>query len=469
MIPQWDAGIVGGIPDVVALVSVHEFGATGDGITNDAPAIQDAIDSIDPPAAVWVPEGDYRLEQQLQFPSGVVLRGAGPDRTKLWVDHDEDAIKVQTFDRGEWVAIVGSVTKGSRTIELVDASELSVGDFIELEQDNDEAAMYTVPEWNQTWAQTAVGSVNQVVGITGNSVQLNDSVRIDMPESLKPVARRQGLVENVGIENLSIERLDTSDRHIFAFKNAANVWIRNVHSIRARKYHVETHTVYRLEVRDCYFDDATDWGAGGHGYGVALSRHVSASLVIDNRFRHLRHSMLLQVGANGNVFIQNHSTEPFQSQGGTWTPADISFHGHFPYSNLVQNNVVQEIGIADHWGPAGPDNVFIGNLVQSENIFAQDNSQHQILIGNVIPMGDILIDATDDYPQTIDLDTYIRHGNVIGGVIQSPDFPNSPTPSGYYNLGDKHLVDPAQLPIDPTQLPSLTPGGVGVFAPKLRP
>jgi pectate lyase-like protein len=61
-------------------VSVTAFGATGNGITDDAPAIQAALDSV--PATggtVFVPAGDYRLGETLVISQGgTTLTGVGP-------------------------------------------------------------------------------------------------------------------------------------------------------------------------------------------------------------------------------------------------------------------------------------------------------------------------------------------------------------------------------------------------------
>jgi Pectate lyase superfamily protein len=62
------------------MVSVTAFGATGNGITDDAPAIQAALDSV--PATggtVFVPAGDYRLGESLVIgQSNITLTGVGP-------------------------------------------------------------------------------------------------------------------------------------------------------------------------------------------------------------------------------------------------------------------------------------------------------------------------------------------------------------------------------------------------------
>ena len=59
-------------------------------------------------------------------------------------------------------------------------------------------------------------------------------------------------------------------------------------------------------------------------------------------------------------------------------------HGHYPFRNLFEGNIVQEIDITDYWGPAGPGNVLLRNIVEREGIEIMDASHGQIVLGNVI-------------------------------------------------------------------------------------
>ena len=103
--------------------------------------------------------------------------------------------------------------------------------------------------------------------------------------------------------------------------------------------------------------------------------------------------MMVHIGANGNVFGYNYSIEPYQNEGGNWTPCDISIHGHYPYANLFEGNIVQEITVADYWGPAGPGNTFLRNRVEKEGITLEDSSNYQNFIGNEIIKGGLVWDT----------------------------------------------------------------------------
>lgn len=108
-----------------AVINVrHEqFGATGDGVTNDAPAINAALEVAraqaeygqDPGVVVYIPAGIYRLDQPLDMNGGVfTVEGAGAYHTVL---------RGNTGDRASVVEMVGSTfsrLKGVLIDDMVD-------------------------------------------------------------------------------------------------------------------------------------------------------------------------------------------------------------------------------------------------------------------------------------------------------------------------------------------------------------
>lgn len=67
-------------PQVPHGVSVKDFGARGDGVTDDSPAFLAALDKVSD-GAIEVPPGRYVITRILEINHhGVVLRGAGPIR-----------------------------------------------------------------------------------------------------------------------------------------------------------------------------------------------------------------------------------------------------------------------------------------------------------------------------------------------------------------------------------------------------
>ncbi|MCP4199635.1 MAG: dockerin [Proteobacteria bacterium] len=428
----WKPGILGGIPELPIVNNVLDFGAVSDNQTDNRIAFQNAINAAAAigGGAVWVPAGTYRFtsttayNSSIDLRSGVVLRGAGMDATHLVFDFNgarADAVKIQDWDYGAFAPVVGGHQKDSNKLTLVDASSFHAGDLAEIQEENN------ILIGNEPWALNAVGEMVEIVSVSDNDITLAEPLHYNYEAGRYPVIRRVGVIEQAGIERMHLKREDAGPGQMVLIYNAARVWVREVESEDITHSHVMGISTYKCEIRDSYIHHAQGYGTGGQGYGVDLEKHATDCLVENNIFQSLRHSMVVQVGASGNVFAYNYSREPYADAGG-WTPPDISIHGHFPSYNLFEGNVVQEVDIADAWGAAGPGNTFFRNCTQSEGIQIWEPSHQQNLIGNVLglsPINDIDINAMAE-------DTLV-HGNYQNGAVQwDPSIENHTLPASYY-------------------------------------
>ena len=413
---DWQAGIAGGIPYSRVAASVGDYGTTGDGVTDDARAFQAAIDAVSSTGggALLVPSGTYMLRSTLRLRDGVVLRGEGAESTYLKFDlggRSDAAILGAEYLKGPSVRVSGGFQKGSTEITVVDPRSFKAPGFAEIEQANDPQLMYTDPEWDQSWAEYAVGEVVRVVDRVGNTLILDRPLSFSYNPTLEPRIHSLEMLEWAGVEDLHIERLDAGDGYTINFENAAWVWVRGVESAMTYRSHVQVETGYECEIRASYLHHAHDYGGGGHGLGVKLTFHTTACLVEDNIFVSLRHAMTVSIGANGNVFGYNYSREPKANKWWGYVPNDISLHGHYPSANLFEGNVVQHIAVADYWGPAGPDNLLLRNCVEDHGIYLYDHSHYQSVIGNTLaPDAPIFIADSVKHP--------FVHGNYVGGSVQ---------------------------------------------------
>src|SRR6187549_3174892 len=74
---EWSyAGVQNFYVDSTNVADVTLFGATGSGVTNDYPAIQNAIASLSGSSGVvYFPPGNYLLNSTITLPDSVVLKG----------------------------------------------------------------------------------------------------------------------------------------------------------------------------------------------------------------------------------------------------------------------------------------------------------------------------------------------------------------------------------------------------------
>ncbi|WP_246198080.1 glycosyl hydrolase family 28-related protein [Solidesulfovibrio aerotolerans] len=481
-IAAWDkAGLRQTPPTPVQTVSVRDYGAVGDGVRDDTTAFQRALAALASPGILSIPQGSYRITASLEMTSGKVLRGEGSSTSKLIFNlngSSDPCIDFTTYNSKSWSNLSQSAVAGASSITVASATNFKVGDMVEIEQQNDPATMYTDPEWNQDWAQSVVGQFVKVTAKSGSTLTLDRPLRTDFKTALTARARVYSLGHDVGIEDLNLTREDSGGAvggDIIHFKYALNCWVRRVESTWTVGSHIYAESSASIEVSDSTFKYSHDYGDGGRGYGVSLGRHVSDCLIQNNVFDTLRHAMVVSQGANGNVYAYNYSGKTV-CESTEWTACDISVHGHYPFRNLFEGNIVQEIDITDYWGPAGPGNVLLRNIVEQEGIEIMDASHGQIVLGNVILAGGPLTVASGITGTVLD-------GNAILPALaaDADNCPVTDVPASLYladaptfycsctwpMLADGQLVNPAAqralgIPTLPTPTPTPTPTPAGV-------
>ncbi len=136
-LPEWDPGVSGGIPLVANQVNVMDYGALADNSTDDVHAFNAAIQAVTPPGAVFVPAGTYYIASPIILKSGVVIRGEGPKKTKLWSNIlgtdwiGTGAIHIEG-SKGGTFAVEGSIPVGASTFRLASYPYIENGTFLYL-------------------------------------------------------------------------------------------------------------------------------------------------------------------------------------------------------------------------------------------------------------------------------------------------------------------------------------------------
>lgn len=432
-------GIPGGIPartTLCANVKNPPYNAYGDGIHDDAPAIQAAIDACPANQVVYLPEGRYRLNTTLTLSkSNITLRGAGPDKTLLFSYSTtyRAIIAGKGGAGGPYTDVIGGYEKDSKTITVADASSINAGDFLIIDQEND--PVYTTSAgkdgdctwcgeprcsldhntkcnaWNEPkigencaaekgvceGGKRTIGHIVKVTAKNGNRLTLEQGLLWNFNPSYDPQVMKAGIEgQYIGVEDLYITSHDASIGNNFLYSNCAYCWMKNVESSRVNQIHLFSTKLYRNEFRENYFHHVTCY-TGNHGYAMSLQGHVTATLIENNIFENLASPVSFSSAGGGNVVAYNYfgtnvAEFPTCGTNSYGIKTDMTHHGAHPVFNLFEGNIANKIGSDFIWGTTSHHTIFRNNLRGYQEDTYKDNraihiayySRYFNVVGNIL-------------------------------------------------------------------------------------
>ncbi len=276
-------------------IDVTHFGAKpNDASFDNFVAFRDAIAAAEPGDEVFIPEGTYHFVgyvardgyySHIYLKSGIILRGAGEDKTFLLSKFSEHA----------------NQNNQTSVITLVNSQNVLLEDFTITSPVLDEE----LPDPNLSNFTSSVfkGPVNGIV--------------ID---TLGAITNPADQTQNIVVRNVTIERFR---RMGVRLKQSRNVTI-------------DTITVQK----------ATNLGGGGAGYGISIqgqgwnvdwtdtTKDTVHNIVMNSNFvgPYLRHGILLQYHAHNNLITNNTLTDNLLDA--------IDLHGEDEYSNEISYNTI---------------------------------------------------------------------------------------------------------------------------------
>jgi len=356
------------------ILNIKDFGGIADNKTNNATALNKAISALNgKPGTIELGGGTFLFTQPVSLPSFVKLVGQGSDKTSLNfnLNGNSDAISIQGKLGSISSKIINGTQKESNTVTIENASAFNVGDFCLVKQTANNL-------FNNDWAYNSFYQIIEITGIKGNTISFRSPLHLNFLTANQPVLIKINPVSDVSIENLAIKRTDmTNTQTSTIFLNfAVNCNVSGVELSNSNYALINIQSSAFCTVSGNYLHHAFDYGSGGKGYGVVMQFGATDNLVLDNIAEHLRHSFLLQASANGNVIAFNYSFDPYWKQGffPGGAAGDIVLHGNYPYGNLFEGNIIQNLVIDNSHGINGPNNTFFRNRMESYGIFMNGNS-----------------------------------------------------------------------------------------------
>ncbi len=256
------------LPQVASGVSVKQFGAKGDGVTDDTQAFLDALAKVQS-GAIEIPPGRYPITNILEIKrSGVVLRGAGVDKTILFFPKPLNDISpnwgaTTTGERTSnyswsgglvWFKgrlggqVLATVTtegrRGESFLTVSNLGSLRTGERVEIfQQDNPDnslaAELYSGDPGNTASlnGSTRASLVVRITKIDGQKIWFDRPLRCAIKPQWNPEIRSfTPAVSESGVENLCFEFPNTPYAGHFkevgynavAFSGVSDCWARNL-------------------------------------------------------------------------------------------------------------------------------------------------------------------------------------------------------------------------------------------------
>lgn len=428
-------------------INMDDFAVVGDSLTSNDAMLANALSSITGSGAVLIfPSGNFLFNSSIILPSNIVVKGQGSENTQFIMDLNGSGNAFELTGAAvslDTTNIINQATKDSAFLVLSNSSIFMANDWIQIIQKDTDLV-------TSSWAESTVGQIVQIEQVSGNRVLLKSPLRMDYVMSRNPYIQKIVTVENTGISCLKIIRVDdTSPQQSsnIKFKYATNCWVSGVESVNCTFSHIEANYSSNLYISKSYFHHGFDYGGGGRAYGIVLQATSGECLIENNIFEHLRHAMILQSGANGNVFAYNYSLDPFWTSTPSNSAGDIVLHGNYPYANLFEQNICRNIVVDNSHGPNGPYNTFFRNRAEGFGIFfSSSNSPDQNFIGNDISNTSIPYSLVNYLVQGMG---HFLYGNNNKGTI---------TPTGTNTLTDLSYA----YALKPDFVTQLEWGGIGM-------
>lgn len=364
-----NVGVPGGIPNrstifVNVLTTANTaYKCQGNGVADDSTAIQNALNDCPANQVVYLPAGTYRMNSSVRTnKSYTTLRGAGQGKTVImpYVNGVYAPINFGTVDYPRppaGAAITAGAIAGSTTITVTDTSAVGVGKLIRIDPVN--------PTWvhnfNGEKANPTMSFVFRATAKTSNTVTFTPALPVNLSTySPKMAVYSASLIEGFGIEDLTINLINTTDAAALFCESSWACWIKNIEVANSNARTLFLSHFNAGEIRHCYTHGTRSGGPGHEGidlYGDSCWNLIEDNIVNNGGFP----GIVLgdwRGGCQGNVIAYNYGMGVLSNSSDT-AGADISFaHGPHNVYNLAEGNVVSMIQADGYWGSSSNNTIY---------------------------------------------------------------------------------------------------------------
>jgi hypothetical protein len=408
--------------------------------TATADTINQAIAGCTNNGVVYLAAGTYTLAGGLVAKEGVTLRGAGPHQTILvftdgvgcsgywaticvapgtryhiggsWGPPSAPLIPGGSHTHS-WTA---GYTQGATDITLDDTTGLSAGMEIILDQKSD---LTDTGEWvvgdavgvlsiegvaPGRWLNGAARSQHQYVtvsSIKGNVVTISPGLYASNWDAAKdPGVFWVDWITGFGIENLTIDGLNSGVSYNIDFYNATNCWVKNVRLLRnTTRNDINMYIASHITVQNSYF-----WGSATATMAYGIEGFYTGENLFANNILERMLAPIVLGSSVGNVLSHNYSI--YHPDGSNVTAHTFWMHDTGGMFNLFEGNQCDGIRADDFHGPHQANTHFrnrfwgtgdVGDISYDTPFKIEALHRYYNYVGNVLGTAGYHDDASDLY------------------------------------------------------------------------
>ncbi|MGB8296143.1 MAG: hypothetical protein WCG85_12020 [Polyangia bacterium] len=459
-------GVVGGIPTRSTVCATLNPGAM-------AAQINSAIQACPAGQVVMLGAGTYSISDSgIVMKTGVTLRGAGADKTLLiftattycnnqnacvcFVGSNEWGGDTRALAGGSnYADWTGGYAQGSSQITLanVGSAGIAVGQYLHLDQANDTTVGPDFFVCDNTTAPCSLEGGNggrtinntlrsqvqivRVTAVNGNTYTIDPPLYSpNWRASQSPaVWWASTLLQNAGVEDLSIDATNSNGMTNVSMVNAANDWVKGVRLVRTCQ--CQRDLVQLMDAVHCTIESNYLYGTQGESVNYGIESYVASNNLIDNNIlQHVVAPMMVQP-ALGSVYAYN-----------------FAINDTYYDAGYTTNPLHWMIGMADQHNAGVEYNLYEGNIGPGIGCdVIHGNQLANTLFRNYLLGSDPgRIDSTD----AVNLASYNRYHNIVGNVLGTPGYTmtyeahSGPGQSAtVFNIGGGNSSNGVTIPDDP--------------------
>lgn len=372
----------------LSIINVKDYGAKGNGTTNDSAAIQSAINAAATLGGrvVYFPAGTYKINTGIKMitEANISLVGeAGATTFDATAMTDYYAISIGGQDISDgsnhpkvYKGLGADVKKGMRTITTSEELSVTAGDVILITTYPNNGVAEAL--WCPTRSYYYKGEMAEVLSRSGTKITLKAPLYDGYSAKYTRVYRNPS--PKICLANLEIKR-DRDTAGNVAIGSARDIVVENVRTTGARQSSIVVEHVFGGVIRNCRCDDC--WYSGtGSSYGIVISS-CQNMLAFGNRLYGGRHG----ITSGGwepnrhNVFIGNIVDNHHDSSACCFDLHENNEH------IIIANNVILNSIIAYCRSVKITDNIIYGNDYPAVAVQSLYSPNEYFLIQNNVIRG----------------------------------------------------------------------------------